>query len=147
MDNDNVFIERQFNVPLERMWEIWTNSGFIMRWFGSDPDGIVISADIDLVAGGRYRITFQDSDGSIHTAFGEYAEVLEHEKLRYTWQWESEPGYTSEVTVVFIPDAGKTLLVFAHVDLNPESAHQCFTGWNGAMDKIVNKIIETPREN
>ncbi len=141
MDKNNVLIERLFDVSVERMWEIWTKPEFINQWFGSDPNGIVISSDIDLIIGGQYRVTFQDSDGSIHTAFGEYTEVFELEKLRYTWQWESEAGYISEVIVAFIPKAGKTLLVFEHVHLNPNSTHECFVGWNRAMDKIVKKII------
>jgi len=142
MDKNNVLIERLFDVPVALMWEIWTKPEFINRWFGSDSNGVVISSDIDLVVGGRYRVTFQDSDGSIHTAFGEYTEVVELQKLRYTWQWESEAGYISAVIVTFIPKAGKTLLVFEHIHLNPNSTHEYFMGWNGAMNKIVNKIIE-----
>ncbi len=141
MDKNNVLIERLFDVPVARMWEIWTKPAFIAQWFGSDPNGTVISSDIDLVVGGQYKITFRDADGSMHTAFGEYTEVAEPVKLRYTWQWESEAGHISEVIVTFIPKAGKTLLIFEHVNLNPNSAHECFMGWNGAMDKIVNKII------
>jgi len=142
MDKNNVLIERLFDAPVARMWEIWTKPEFINQWFGSDANGIVISSAIDLAVGGKYRITFQDSDGSIHTAFGEYTEVVELEKLCYTWQWESEADYISAVSVVFISKAGKTLLVFEHVDLNPYSIHECFRGWNGAMDKIVNKVID-----
>ncbi|SEL90638.1 SRPBCC family protein [Parapedobacter koreensis] len=137
MDRNNILIERLFDVPVARLWEIWTKPEFINQWFGSDPKGIVISSDIDLAVGGQYRIIFQDSDGSIHTAFGEYTEVVELEKLRYTWQWESEAGYISTVIVAFIPKAEKTLLIFEHVNLNPNSAHEYFMGWNGAMDKIV----------
>jgi uncharacterized protein YndB with AHSA1/START domain len=102
----------------------------------------VISANVDLSVGGRYTISFQDSDGSVHTAFGEYVEIIEFSKLRYTWEWESEAGHISEVSVEFIPQQEKTLSILTHSNLNPNSVHGYLDGWNGALDKIVKKIID-----
>lgn len=141
MSSNKVVIERVFNAPVNLVWLIWTEPEYIKIWFGSDPNGTVISADIDLSVGGKYTISFQDSDGSVHTAFGEYVEIIEFSKLRYTWEWESEAGHVSEVTVEFIPQEEKTLSILTHSNLNPNSVHGYLDGWNGALDKIVKKII------
>ena len=142
MNGKKVVIERLFNAPIKLVWSIWTEPEFIKIWFGSDPYGTVLSASVDLSVGGKYLICFQNSDGSDHTAFGEFLKIIEFSKLSYTWEWESEPGHVSEVVVEFIPQAEKTLLILTHSNLNPNSIHGYFDGWNGAMDKIVRKIIE-----
>lgn len=53
MGKNHVVIERIFDAPLELVWLIWTKPEFIKFWFGSDPNGTVISADIDLTVGGK----------------------------------------------------------------------------------------------
>lgn len=141
MDN-SVVIERLLNAPVELVWRIWTKPEFIQRWFGSDRKGTVHSVDMDLTLGGKYRVTFQDSDGTSHAAFGEYLEIIKESKLRYTWEWESEPGHVTELSVEFGTEGEKTRLTLTHSDLNPNSLHGYKDGWNATVDKILEKIIE-----
>lgn len=105
-------------------------------------NGTVISAEVNLSVGGKYRISFRDSDGTRHTAFGEYTEIVNFSRLRFTWGWESEPGHLSRVTVNFEADTEKTVLTLEHSHLNLNSAHGYFEGWNSTIDKIVKRIIE-----
>jgi uncharacterized protein YndB with AHSA1/START domain len=140
--NNKVVIERLFNAPVKLVWSIWTEPQFIKMWFGSDPDGTVLSANVNLSIGGKYKISFKDSNGTIHTAFGEYLEISEFSKLHCTWEWESEPGHVSEVVVEFNRQGEKTLTTLSHFNLNPNSLHGYLDGWNSTLDKIVKKIIE-----
>ena len=142
MKENEVVIERVFNAPVELVWMIWTQPEYIKMWFGSDPDGTVLSADINLSVGGKYSISFSDSDGSLHTAFGEYLDIIENVKLHCTFEWKSEPGHISELIVEFIPQAERTITILTHTNLNPNSIHGYIEGWNGALNKIVKKIIE-----
>jgi uncharacterized protein YndB with AHSA1/START domain len=137
-----ITIERTFNAPVEMIWEIWTEPEFIMRWFGGDPDGTVDHADVDLRRGGKYRITFHDCNGSEHTAFGEYLEVIEAKSLKYTWEWVSEPGHVSEVWVSFHGMGDQSKIVLTHLNLHPGSAHGYEGGWNNAIDKIVKLLLK-----
>ena len=139
---NKVVIERLFNAPVNLVWSIWTEPEFIKIWFGSDPNGRGLSAEIDLSVGGKYKISFQDSDGSIHSTFGEYVEIIEFSKLHCSWDWESEAGHVSDLIVEFIPQGEKTLSILTHSNLNPNSLHGYTKGWNDTMNKIVKKIIE-----
>jgi uncharacterized protein YndB with AHSA1/START domain len=137
-----VLIERTMNANVQLLWAAWTEPRFVSRWFGSDPNGTVLSAEIDLKVGGTYKISFQDSDGKLHTAFGNYLEVTPFSKLHCTWEWESEPGHVSELSLEFVQQQEVTLLILTHDKLNPNSLHGYKEGWNGTLDKIVKKIIE-----
>lgn len=137
MENNKVVIERLFSITTQQLWSIWNQPKFVKNWFGSDPKGRVLSAAIDLSVGGSYKISFQDSDGGMHTAFGTYLEIIEPTYLRYTWEWESEPDHVSELKLELIPQGEKTLLVLSHSNLNPNSLHGYLEGWNRTLDKIV----------
>lgn len=134
-------IERSVNARVQSLWAIWTEPQFVSRWFGSDPDGIVLSAELDLKVGGCYKISFQDSDGTSHTAFGKYLEIAPCSKLHCTWEWESEPGHVTELNVQFVPQGEKTRLVLRHDKLNPNSLHGYEAGWNSTLNKIM-RIVE-----
>lgn len=125
------------NTTLQRFWSIWNQPEFIKMWFGSDPKGTVLSATIDLSVGGAYKISFQDADGTIHTAFGTYLEIVEPTHLRYTWEWESEPDHVSELRLELKPQGDQTFLRLSHSNLNPNSLHGYLEGWNRTLDKIV----------
>ncbi|MGE5106293.1 MAG: SRPBCC family protein [Sphingobacteriales bacterium] len=139
---NKIRIERIFDANAELVWRAWTEPDLIKLWFGSDPDGMVESAAIDLRVGGSYEITFKDSDLSKHTCRGIFLEINENINLVYSWEWESEPGHISEVSVNFHSLGEKTNVLFEHKNLNPASRHAYTDGWNGAFNKI-DKILPT----
>ena len=142
---NNVVIERTFNAPVELLWEIWTEAEYIMQWFGGDPNGTVHTVENDVKPGGSFRINFSDSNGTTHTAFGKYQEVIQHSLLKYTWEWQSEPGHISDVWVVFESMGEQSKITLTHFNLSPESAHGYFAGWNAAIDKIVKRLLAVPQ--
>jgi len=129
-------VGRIFDANVKLIWKAWTEPAYIKRWFGSDPDGTVEEAVIDLKVGGSYRIRFSDSDGSQHTCFGRFLSVVPNNLLVYSWEWESEPGHVSEVHVSFQSIGDKTRVVLEHKNLNPDSTHIYDEGWSRALNKI-----------
>lgn len=69
-DDTSIFIEKVFKSSIEKIWEAWTNPNLIMNWFGSDPKGKGLKAELDVRPGGYFEITFQDSDRTEHTCSG-----------------------------------------------------------------------------
>ena len=133
---NTVRVERIFDADVKLMWRTWTEPELIKLWFGSDPDGTVEEVEMDLRIGGAYRVSFTDSDASRHACKGRILTIIEHELLVWSWEWESEPGYVSQLKVTFHPLGEKTNVVLEHSNLNPESRHVYDKGWNGGLDKI-----------
>ena len=142
MPNSKITIERIFDAQVELLWDCWTQPEYIEQWFGSDPYGTVQKVNIDLTAGGKFRIRFSDSDTSVHTATGEYLNIDKYRNLKMTWEWEREPNQVSELNIDFIPMNDKTKIILTHSNLVFETIHNYELGWNGAFDKIDNKIIK-----
>jgi uncharacterized protein YndB with AHSA1/START domain len=139
---NEIRIERVFNAEIALLWKAWTEPNLIKRWFGSDPNGTVEEVEIDLRIGGSYKITFKDSDQSVHTCKGKFLSIMEHKLLKYSWEWESEPGHISELTVSFYSLGGKTKVVLEHKNLNRASRHAYAEGWNGGLDKIERTLVQ-----
>ncbi len=106
------------------------------RWMG--PGAVeTIATEIDPRVGGRYRIVMRSPDGEMHDVGGSYREVVENQKLVFTWAWKSMPERESLVTVLLKPDGDGTLLTITHEQFLDEAArdrHQ--HGWSGALDKL-----------
>ena len=110
----SVQIERYFSVPPKAVWCGWTDAAMVRRWFGSDPAGKVLSAQLDVRIGGRFEVSFMDSDGAKHICSGVYVEVEPESKLSFSWKWRSEPGIETFVKVQLTPHGAGTQMGFEH---------------------------------
>ena len=129
-------VKRRFNAAPAKVFAAWTDAEKVKRWMG--PGEVqVLSAESDARTGGRYRWVMQAPNGEQHDVSGVYREVIQNEKLVFTWAWKSTPERESLVTVTLKPDGDGTLMTLTHEQFFDEDArdrHQ--NGWNGAMEKL-----------
>ena len=136
MNNDTVTIGVTISATVENVWKAWTNPALIFKWFGSDPDGKVIKAELDVRIGGAFEITFKDSDQTEHTCSGVYIDVQEFSKLAFTWTWKSEPCVESFVTVALTSESDFTRMLFQHDHIGTASRHNYLNGWQATFSKL-----------
>jgi uncharacterized protein YndB with AHSA1/START domain len=136
MSDPSVHIDVHLNAPVERVWRAWIEPAMILQWFGSDPEGSGVAANLDVRPGGSYEITFRNGDGTEYTCFGEYEKVDDRKTLSFTWSWINEPGQISRVTVRLAPDAGGTAMGFTHAGVWAESSHDYEDGWRRTFGKL-----------
>jgi uncharacterized protein YndB with AHSA1/START domain len=135
-DDSLVFLEIIFKTSLENVWEAWTNPEWLMNWFGSDPDGKVLKAEVDVRPGGYFTVTFRDANLTEHTCFGRYEEVAPLRKLAFSWQWASEPGVESFITLLLTPAEKFTKMQFEHKNFGSASKHDYEKGWQRTFLKL-----------
>lgn len=141
-NDDGIFIQTTFDAPVEKIWNAWTDPIVISKWFGSDPDGRVLKAEMDVKAGGNFEITFRDSDRTEHTCFGIYKTVVPLNELTFTWNWREEPGVESFVSVLLSSKNESTDMRFIHADVGSASAHDYKEGWNATFLKLSNAVAD-----
>jgi uncharacterized protein YndB with AHSA1/START domain len=125
-----------FDAPAELVWNAWTEPAWVSRWFGSDPNGKVNAAEMDLRPGGRFEVNFENGDGSQHTCRGVYKEVVPFRHLAFTWEWKSEPGIVSFVRIELSPSGQGTRMNFEHAHAGTKSEHQYLEGWKSSFAKL-----------
>lgn len=141
MKTNSVQITWQFAAPPASVWGVWTTPEGVQQWFGSDPNGRVLKAELDVRVGGGFEVTFADSDGTLHTASGVYQHVEPNKKLEFSWGWKSEPGVETQIKILFEPSGDGTKMEFEHGGLVHASSHDYQSGWRSTFQKI-DKIFE-----
>jgi len=134
--NDKVQLEILFSTPIEKVWKAWTEPDRIAKWFGSDPKGKVLKAELNVNPGGHFEIIFKDGDQTEHTCFGTYSRVHEFSNLEFSWAWKSEPGVESFVKLVFTSEGNFTRMLFSHENLGKNSQHNYEIGWKATFLKL-----------
>jgi uncharacterized protein YndB with AHSA1/START domain len=141
---DSIFIETTIHAPIEKVWQAWTESSVIMKWFGSDPKGKVHSARLDVRPGGSFEVMFQDADQTEHTCFGNYKEVENLSKLSFTWHWKSEPSVESFIVLLLIKQGISTKMQFEHINVGTGSKHNYIQGWQSTFLKLEQLLGGNP---
>ena len=102
-------IQRTFNARRETVFEAWTKVEHVVNWFG--PSGFTAPVcEIDFRVGGFYRICMRSPEGEDHWVSGEYREIIEHERLVFTWIREDVSGkiWSSTVVELTFEDEGES---------------------------------------
>jgi uncharacterized protein YndB with AHSA1/START domain len=135
-------LKRRFNAAPEKVYAAWTDPQKMTRWFG--PTQTVsgsVRAELDVQAGGRFRLSFNTDDGEYHEVGGIYREVVPGQRLVFSWAWHSTPERESLVTVSLKPDGDGTLLTLQHEQLFDQAACDGHArGWSGSLDRLESAI-------
>ena len=135
-------IERDFKAPRELVYRAWTDPEHLARWWG--PEGMTAShVELDPRVGGRYRCSMMSPDGNELWVRGTYREVVEAERLVFSWAWETDgkPGQETQVTLEFHEIAGGTRLVVIHDGFETEdSRDQHRFGWSSSLDCLAKTL-------
>ena len=81
----SITIEATVNVPVSKVWKIWSDPDHITKWATPSDDWHTTSAVNDLRKGGSFNSRMEAKDGSFGFDFGGvYDEVKENELIEYT---------------------------------------------------------------
>lgn len=102
-------VTRTFNAPAHIVFEAWSKPELFKLWWVPKSAGMsMLSCDMDIRTGGKYRLVFSHPDFDQPMAFfGTYQEVTPHKRLVWTNE-ESDQGAVT--TVTFEEHDGKTLV-------------------------------------
>ena len=113
-------VTRTINGPARIVFEAWTKPELFKRWWVPKSMGMsLLSCELDVRSGGKYRLVFAIDGSKTMDFFGRYIEVTPHSRL----VWTNDEGADGEVitTVTFDDRGGKTLLVLSEVHPTKES--------------------------
>ena len=126
---DDLVVERRVSVPPNSVFTYFTDADKWKAWQGTE-------AEIELVPGGTWRVNVT-GDGF---ASGRVVEVVQNQRVVFTWGWEHgppvPPGSTT-VAIELIPDGEGTLIRLTHSDLPPDQVEIHRHGWENYIPRLV----------
>ena len=119
-------VTRTFNGPARIVFEAWTKPELFKRWWVPKSMGMtLLSCEMDVRAGGKYRLVFAFGDSEA-AFFGSYLEVTPHSRLVWTNEESGDAGPVT--TVTFEEKGGQTLLVMHELYPSKEALDAAGTG-------------------
>jgi uncharacterized protein YndB with AHSA1/START domain len=141
---DPVVVESLFQAPLQRVYRAWTDPEQLMAWFGPAPR-YMISANVDLRPGGKWRFVMTENTDGRTCLHGEYLEVEPDARISFSWRFlrentdgtqeETDP---SKVTVTFRAEGAATHVRLLHENIATEDARLGVgRGWGACLGNLV----------
>lgn len=148
---DAMVIERRLDVPVELVWQMWTDPDHFRAWYGPEGASIPV-ARMDVRVGGSRLVCMdvQTPAGPRQMCFaGEYLEVVENRRLVYTESPANAQGellpapdvghqLTTQVQVDLEAVDGGTRMVLTHLGIPADSPGAI--GWAMALDKLADRL-------
>ena len=133
-----IVVTRTFDGPARIVFEAWTKPELFRQWWVPKSVGMsLLSCEMDVRVGGRYRLEFAHGDSRM-AFFGTYKEVTPHSRLVWTND-ESDGGAIS--TATFEERGGKTLLVY-HELYSSKEALDANAGMENGMTETFAQLDE-----
>ena len=132
-------VTRTINGPARIVFEAWTKPDLFKRWWVPKSIGVsLLSCEMDVRVGGKYRLAFGNDASKPMEFFGRYIEVTPHARLVWTNDEGDEGGAVT--TVTFEEKGGQTLLVIH--DLYPSKEALDASGSMDGMPETLDQLDE-----
>jgi uncharacterized protein YndB with AHSA1/START domain len=136
-----VVVTRTFNAPARIVFEAWTKPELFKQWWvPKSMDMFLRSCEMDVRAGGRYRLVFGRDESNPAEFFGRYLEVTPPSRLVWTNEEGGDNG--SVTTATFEEKGGKTLVVIHDLYPSKEALDASGTGAADAMNETFEQLDE-----
>jgi uncharacterized protein YndB with AHSA1/START domain len=129
---------REFDAPLELVFDVWTNPEHVRNWFAPFEDEVT-ECSIDLRVGGSYHIVFVTPDGRECSFRGTFLEVEPPTRTVATWLFEGWPDAETVETVELRETDGVTTLTMTMV-FRDQAGRAHMTGENDGQQSSFDKM-------
>ena len=151
---NEIVINRVFNLPVSVVWLAWTDAEYFKKWWG--PRGFTCpSSKMEARVGGKYLSCMRGPDGKEFWSTGVVKELIPERKLVVTDSFSDDKGnikpaseygmpgdWPKELLItVYLEEAdGATKMKLKHQGIPGEMREDCIKGWNESFDKLEENI-------
>ncbi len=137
-------LTRVFAAPRRLVFRAWTDQAMAARWW--TPEGFTpLACRMEVQPGGAWQRVICAPDGREVMMRGRYLEIVDLERLVFTFAINADPE--TLVTVTFAEIDGKTELTLRHTRFATDGARDAHTvGWTGCLAGFARWLADTTRE-
>jgi len=143
--NRTLTIEKTFNAPIQLVWDAWTKSEHILKWWA--PNGMDIKViKHEFMVGGKWKYAMPMPDGNEFISEGTYKEIVELKKIVTSADFRPMTEDV-ELQINFEAYGEKTKFTFSVIHATPEYCKQqekmgFYNGWGSALERLEKALEE-----
>ena len=119
-------VSRLFDAPPRLVFRAWAEPDLFRRWWAPEGAGLsLLSCEMDVRTGGRYRLVMSAGGADPMAFYGKYLDVAQNERIVWTNEEEEQGAVT---TVTFEAKSSKTLLTFHELYPSKEALDDAMAG-------------------
>jgi len=134
-------VTRTFDAPPSLVFRAWSQPDLFRRWWmPKSVAGVsLVSCDMDVRTGGKYRLEFSAGGPETMAFHGRYLEVVPDERI----VWTNDEGEEGAVTSMTFEDkGGRTLLNFREVYPSREALEDALQGSAAGLPEQLEQLDE-----
>jgi uncharacterized protein YndB with AHSA1/START domain len=134
-------VTRTFDAPPSMVFRAWSQAELFRRWWmPKSVSGVsLVSCDMDVRTGGKYRLEFSAGGSDTMAFYGKYLDVVPNERI----VWTNDEGEEGAVTTVtFADQGGKTLLTFHEAYPSSEALEEAMQGSAAGLPEQLDQLDE-----
>jgi uncharacterized protein YndB with AHSA1/START domain len=143
MASGTVKFHRVLKAKPERVYRAFIDADAMAKWL--PPNGFTGKVhEMDARVGGRYKMSFTNfTTGSSHSFGGEYLEMVENERLRYSDKFDDPnlPGEMDTTIVLTKVSVGTELNIVQSGIPEMIPVEACYLGWQESL-KLLAMLVE-----
>jgi len=129
--NSKISVETTIQLPVEKVWDFWTDPRHIVNWNNASDDWYTPKAENDLRVGGIFLSRMEARDGSFGFDFsGKYTKVIKNKEIGYVM----EDGREVQVILKKVKDGTLIREIFDPEMENSRELQQ--TGWQAILNNF-----------
>ncbi|RHW18496.1 ATPase [Sphingomonas gilva] len=133
-------VTRLFDAPPRIVFRAWAEAELFRRWWVPKGAGItLLSCEMDVRTGGKYRLEFAAGGTDTMAFYGKYLAVVPDERIVWTNEEEDEGAVT---TVTFEDQGGRTLLTFHELYPSKEALDEAMAGSAAGLPVQLDQLDE-----
>lgn len=142
MSTHTVRLHRVLRAPPERIYRAFLNAQALAKWL--PPNGFTGQVhQMDAQVGGSYKMSFTNlTNGHSHSFGGDYLELVPHERLRYTANFDDPnlPGVMQTTVVLQAVFCGSEVSITQEgiPEMIPPQA--CYLGWQESLTLLAQLV-------
>jgi len=136
-----LLVTRLFDAPPSMVYQAWSQPELFQRWWmPRSASGIsLLSCDMDVRTGGKYRLEFGTGGSDSMAFYGKYLEVVPNERI----VWTNDEGEEGAITTVTFEDqGGKTLLRFHEIYPSAAALEEALQGSAATLPEQLAQLAQ-----
>ena len=143
MGTNTIRLHRVFRAAPERIYRAFIDADAMVKWL--PPNGFTAKVHhMDAKVGGTFKMSFANfTTGKSHSFGGQYLELVPHERLRYTDNFD-DPNLPGEMRVTVTlkkVSCGTEVNIVQEGVPNVIPVEACYLGWQDSLI-LLGKLVE-----